>query len=182
MSTIATPRDLPVRRISQTPTSSNRPSLDSARSVSRSPNRGPSSATSVSTSVSGAPAAAPAQNARRNRAALREYYNLKKQPGTPTLEITGAVGETEEPNDLLSYSEVPASAMDAPDFDAEAYVRQALQDNGLEELLRVYTRVLSETRALDAEKKSLVYDNYSRLITATETIRKVRFRSVSRHR
>lgn len=66
--------------------------------------------------------------------------------------------------------------MDTPNFDPEAYVQKTLQESGLEDLLRIYTRVLTETRALDAEKKSLVYDNYSRLITATETIRKVRRR------
>lgn len=32
----------------------------------------------------------------------------------------------------------------------------------------------TDIRALDAEKKALVYDNYSKLITATETIRKMR--------
>lgn len=31
-----------------------------------------------------------------------------------------------------------------------------------------------DIRALDAEKKALVYDNYSKLISATETIRKMR--------
>ncbi|KAG5914780.1 hypothetical protein E4U42_000302 [Claviceps africana] len=41
-------------------------------------------------------------------------------------------------------------------------------------MLRLYTRVVGELRALDAEKKALVYDNYSKLITATETIRKLR--------
>ena len=48
-----------------------------------------------------------------------------------------------------------------------------LADSGLEELVRAYARVVGETRALDAEKKALVYDNYSKLISATETIRKV---------
>jgi hypothetical protein len=33
---------------------------------------------------------------------------------------------------------------------------------------------LADIRALDAEKKALVYDNYSKLISATETIRKMR--------
>lgn len=31
-----------------------------------------------------------------------------------------------------------------------------------------------EIRGLDGERKALVYDNYSKLITATDTIRKVR--------
>lgn len=73
-----------------------------------------------------------------------------------------------------SYSEVPLSEVDAEGFDVDAYVKAKLKDSSLEELLRTYTRVLGEIRALDAEKKALVYDNYSKLITATETIRKVR--------
>ena len=72
------------------------------------------------------------------------------------------------------YSEVPPSEMDAAGFDADAYVQRALDASGLVELLRLYAGVLKDIRTLDAEKKSLVYDNYSRLITATETIRKVR--------
>lgn len=48
-----------------------------------------------------------------------------------------------------------------------------MSNSGLEDLLRLYTQVVGEVRALDAEKKALVYDNYSKLITATETIRKV---------
>lgn len=34
--------------------------------------------------------------------------------------------------------------------------------------------LLSDIRALDAEKKALVYDNYSKLISATETISRMR--------
>lgn len=73
-----------------------------------------------------------------------------------------------------SYSEVNLSEIDAEGFDADAYVQTKLRESGLEDLLKTYTRVLGEIRALDAEKKALVYDNYSKLITATETIRKVR--------
>lgn len=72
------------------------------------------------------------------------------------------------------FSEVPPSEMDKDGFDAAGFVQRALAEHGMEELLRLYTRVLGETRALDAEKKALVYDNYSKLITATETIRKMR--------
>lgn len=38
----------------------------------------------------------------------------------------------------------------------------------------VSDKVRTEIRALDAEKKALVYDNYSKLIAATETIRQMR--------
>jgi vacuolar protein sorting-associated protein 51 len=71
------------------------------------------------------------------------------------------------------HSDVPTSEIDSDGFDPDAYVKSKLKDSSLEELLKTYTRVLGEIRALDAEKKALVYDNYSKLITATETIRKV---------
>lgn len=139
MSTIASPREPPRR----TPTSSTRPSFEIPRSPV--PPRSPS-----------LPPAGPAKRA--NRAALREYYNLRA--AAPRIEIPD--------------SEVPGSELDVPDFDAEEYVAKVVGGSSMEELLRLYTRVVGEVRALDAEKKALVYDNYSKLITATETIRKVR--------
>ncbi|KAI0506355.1 Vps51/Vps67-domain-containing protein [Xylaria bambusicola] len=162
MSTIASPRE--PRRLNSltTPTSSARPSLDSTRSPVSSPN--PNSSL-----------AAPNANPRRSRAALREYYNLRKGAGAgtatpPQVEVTDATGGS----GLLEHSEVPPSEIDKEGFDADAFVKKALAENGMQDLLRLYTRVLGETRALDAEKKALVYDNYSKLITATETIRKMR--------
>ncbi|KAF3763768.1 hypothetical protein M406DRAFT_293428 [Cryphonectria parasitica EP155] len=170
MSTIASPRDptSSFRRTNSsqaiaTPTSSARPSLDIPRSATSSP-------------IPGSGPFQPAPNKRNNRAALREYYNLKKTSAAsaapPLLEVTDtdSVGDAAE----TSYSEVPLSEIDAAGFDADAYVKAKLQESSLDELLRTYTRVLGEIRALGAEKKALVYDNYSKLITATETIRKMR--------
>ncbi|POR31135.1 Vacuolar protein sorting-associated protein 51 [Tolypocladium paradoxum] len=149
MSTIASPRDpsTPLRRLpSGTPTSSTRPSLDLARSAVTSP-------------VNNASQANPGPPPKRsNRAALREYYKLRAPP--PRIEVPD--------------SEVPAGELDAADFDAAAHVARVVAGSGLGELLRLYAQVVAEVRALDAEKKALVYDNYSKLITATETIRKMR--------
>lgn len=165
MSTIATPRDpSSLRRNNSmvgTPTSSTRPSLDIPRSSTSSPNPGSGPIL-------------PLPNKRNNRAALREYYKLKNNPASaapPLLEVTDtdSVGDVTE----TSYSEVPLSEIDVDGFDAVAYVRAKLKDTSLGDLLKTYTRILGEIRALDAEKKALVYDNYSKLITATETIRKV---------
>ncbi|KAI1438114.1 Vps51/Vps67-domain-containing protein [Xylaria sp. CBS 124048] len=161
MSTIASPREPPRRLNLNSPSSSTRPSIDSARSPMLSPN--PNASLSTQTA-----------NPRRNRAALREYYNIRKSVagGTatpPQVEVTDALSDARH-----EHSEVPSSEMDKEDFDADAFVKRALAENGMQDLLRLYTRVLSETRALDAEKKALVYDNYSKLITATETIRKMR--------
>ncbi|KAK4124641.1 hypothetical protein N657DRAFT_572281 [Parathielavia appendiculata] len=178
MSTIASPRDpsgpFPRRTNSSiiTPTSSSRPSLDVPASASGSPNP---NITSTSTN---------AQSKRANRTALREYYNIrassspttttnnnnnKPLPSPPTVSIT-------DPSSSSSSSVPiqPSSELDSPDFDAQSYIARLLSTASLADLLRTYTRVLSEMRALDAEKKALVYDNYSKLIAATETIRRMR--------
>ena len=151
MSTIASPRDTSVngRRIPliSTPTSSSRPSLDG-----------------------GSPSASPAPT-KRNRAALREYYNLQKASTSPD---PSALKDDSSSISSLHDSDVLDSELDAPDFNAEAYVKHALETQSLSELLKTYNSVLGDIRALDAEKKALVYDNYSKLIAATETIRRMR--------
>ncbi|RDA91302.1 hypothetical protein CP533_6333 [Ophiocordyceps camponoti-saundersi (nom. inval.)] len=150
MSTIASPRDPPPRRL---------------------PSSTLSEGGSNNTSSPASPAPGPAkqlpqqqQPSRSNRAALREYYNLP----TATTTTTNTTPRTDVPD-----SEVPTSDLDAADLDAVAYVDALASRAGIETLLKLYTRVVAEVRALDAEKKALVYDNYSKLISATETIRKV---------
>jgi len=66
------------------------------------------------------------------------------------------------------------SELDKPDFDAESYVLSLLAREGLESVLKVEAGLVGEVRGLDGEKKALVYDNYSKLIAATETIRSMR--------
>lgn len=153
-----------------TPTSSSRPSLDVPHSAAGSPN--------AANAASGA-----ATSKRANRAALREYYNIKKtSPGTtPTLEVTDAPGSPLSPSGSIGgffgggeAGSGPLSELDSPTFNAEEFAQKALATSGLAELLTLQARVLGEMRALDAERKALVYDNYSKLISATETIRRMR--------
>lgn len=169
MSTIASPRDpsapFPRRMNSSqtvtTPTSSSRPSLDAPLSAAGSPNAG-----------------TPTAGKRNNRAALREYYNIRKTspaPTPPTLEVTDYPPDPNNNNggDGSPPSPLP-SELDSPGLDAPAFAARALATGGLAEVLALQARVLGEMRALGAERKALVYDNYSRLISATETIRRMR--------
>ncbi|QIX00193.1 hypothetical protein AMS68_005710 [Peltaster fructicola] len=116
-------------------------------------------ARSVSTSRTPLP---PTGSLRRNRAALRDYYGLK-----------AAQQEDDYPPPLPAEVE-EISVIDGEGFDAEEYVKELLANESLESILRTEASLISETRTLDGEKKSLVYDNYSKLIAATETIRKMR--------
>lgn len=112
-------------------------------------------------------AASPARPARRNKNALRDYYGLKA-----AALADASSGRQRSSSDPVS--ETTDSEFDAPGFDAEAYVRDVLARESLQGLLKIESGLINEIRALDGEKKALVYDNYSKLITATDTIRRVR--------
>ncbi|KAI4287255.1 MAG: hypothetical protein L6R35_003486 [Caloplaca aegaea] len=143
MSTIASPRQ---STTSISPDRSRRSSLDT---------------------LTRAQATSPARLPRRNKTALRDYYNLKA-----TVPADASNGQQRVEPDSLP--EVQQSELDAPGFDAEAYVAEVLGRESLQGLLKIESGLINEIRGLDGEKKALVYDNYSKLITATDTIRKMR--------
>ncbi|KAI9758531.1 MAG: hypothetical protein M4579_003023 [Chaenotheca gracillima] len=151
MSSITSPR--PSSNLT-TPTSSRRTSLDR---TPHSPSRPPHGSTTHNP-----------QQQKRNRVALRDYYNIK---------TAGAAQQEQQqsgpdgPNDA---HEVQDSELDRPGFDAEQYVQEVLGREGLDGVLRIESRLVNEIRSLDGERKALVYDNYSKLIAATDTIRKMR--------
>ena len=172
MATISSPRpqspasSVRVQSPSLTPTSSVRASLDldtNARSSS--------------------PAANPAAQ-RRNRAALRDYYNLKAKPVAPqqNLSRTASVTSTTSNSTITSAktltepvdSTTLSSQLDDPDFDTDAYIQNLLQTSNLKTVLRAEAVLVSEIKNLDGERKALVYDNYSKLIAATQTIGNMR--------
>lgn len=117
--------------------------------------------TTRSASTSRAPASA-AGSLRRNRTALRDYYGLK------------AAAPADARNTANTLDAEKESELDQADFDPEHYVQALLVREGLEGVLRVEAGLVSEIRSLDGEKKALVYDNYSKLIAATDTIRSMR--------
>ncbi|EEA18998.1 hypothetical protein TMatcc_010459 [Talaromyces marneffei ATCC 18224] len=167
MSTISSPR-LSTTSSRAPSISSRQPSLDnnvnpnlSASGLGINNNVGPSIARAVS----------PAQ--RRNRAALRDYYNIKSTAGdeaTSSASPTGAP-HTTGANELSgSPSITVTSELDSPKFDAQQYIDQLLATSSLSTVLKAENTLVGDIRTLDGERKALVYDNYSKLIRAVETI------------
>ncbi|MCJ1251951.1 hypothetical protein MMC30_009189 [Trapelia coarctata] len=153
----------------------------------------PSSSRRTSTSSpirshSPSPVRHPTPTQRRNRAALRDYYGLKSTNVTNTLGPSGlgivgedgesvdgsGVGARDGPGGKWGDGEVKEGEMDKKGFDAEKYVREVLGRESLEGVLKIEGTLVGEIKSLDGERKALVYDNYSKLITATDTIRKMR--------
>jgi hypothetical protein len=120
--------------------------------------------TSTSTDIAAQATGPDRASLRRNRAALRDYYGLKTaetndSPATPSLSSFEAERESE---------------IDKPDFDPATYVSTLLSKESIDGVLKVEAGLVSEIRSLDGEKKALVYDNYSKLIAATDTIKNMR--------
>ncbi|KAF2470525.1 uncharacterized protein BDR25DRAFT_226387 [Lindgomyces ingoldianus] len=108
-------------------------------------------------------------NTRRNRAALRDYYGLKagKDAESKISEESTRVAVSTEDEESLTE-------LDKEGFNAEAFVSNVLTTSGLSGVLKVEADLVSQIRNLDSDRKSLVYDNYSKLLSATSTIRRMR--------
>ncbi|KIW69308.1 hypothetical protein PV04_05189 [Phialophora macrospora] len=180
MATITSPRPDPVQRItspsipsvSGTPTSSVRPSLDLPRT------NNPVSPLSQQSATPGV-----ATTHRRNRAALRDYYNLKskaasavggpeQRDGSRTASITSLGSDSTITSTAMPESTTSSltAQLDDPGFNADTYVAELLKTASLRDILKTESTLVSEIRTLDGERKALVYDNYSKLIKAVGTI------------
>jgi hypothetical protein len=78
-------------------------------------------------------------------------------------------GEISNPSALASGTE-----LDSADFDPHRYVEHLLSTSSLSTVLKAENTLVGDIRTLDGERKALVYDNYSKLIRAVETIGKMR--------
>ncbi|KIY02948.1 uncharacterized protein Z520_01413 [Fonsecaea multimorphosa CBS 102226] len=174
----------PVQRITSpsipspggTPSSSVRPSVDLPR------NNAPSSSPSLQQNATLAGPASTTQ--RRNRAALRDYYNLKSKGASAavhehrdisrTASITSTASDSTIATTSTAVPETTTSSLtahlDDPTFDTETFVSDLLKTASLRDILKTESALVSEIRTLDGERKALVYDNYSKLIKAVGTI------------
>lgn len=168
MSTVSSPRPSIASSGARSPTpASSRPSLDA-----------------LNTNVGGLSAASTPSTARaispiprRNRSALRDYYNLKP----PGADEQGAdrrsrsVPRNTDAGDISNPTSLPlGTELDNPDFDPQRYVDHLLSTSSLSTILKAENTLVGDIRTLDGERKALVYDNYSKLIRAVETIGKMR--------
>ena len=99
------------------------------------------------------------EKARRVRSLLSSYY--------------GSSGDAP----FASGARVPAEPIDAPDFDAERYVRETLERTPLDALRKKCASMREEARRLDGDAQTLVYDNYSTFIAAADAVSDVRVKA-----
>ncbi|RDD38593.1 Vacuolar protein sorting-associated protein 51-like protein [Trichoplax sp. H2] len=90
---------------------------------------------------------------RPTRGILKLYYGLQEQGGSQTI----------DPLDI-----------DSNQFKVESYLSKQLRENGLQQLMEKETEMVKQIRALDSEMQTLVYENYNKFISATDTIKKMK--------
>lgn len=64
--------------------------------------------------------------------------------------------------------------IDDSNFDHVSYVKNVLQHESVEGMVAKDSELVHEIRNLDGEMQKLVYDNYNKFITATETIKEMK--------
>lgn len=108
-----------------------------------------------------------ARKAERVKALLAGYYG------------SGEPSSSAQPNQRDSSSHGLARdsyaaampTMDSPAFDAERHIAQMLKTSPLERLLIEHRNMAREIKQLDSDMQQLVYENYNKFISATDTIR-----------
>ena len=68
----------------------------------------------------------------------------------------------------------PADRIDSAQFDVDAFVKDLLTTMPLESLVAKDISMVHEIRALDGDMQMLVYENYNKFISATETIKRMK--------
>ena len=96
----------------------------------------------------------------RARNLLSSYYGV-------TDDGNGAAAANEEVDDMN---------IDGSAFAVDKYVGTLLQYKSLEELVQRGNAMVSEIKSLDSDMQMLVYENYNKFISATDTIRKMKTR------
>uniref|UniRef100_A0A669B477 Vacuolar protein sorting-associated protein 51 homolog n=1 Tax=Oreochromis niloticus TaxID=8128 RepID=A0A669B477_ORENI len=94
---------------------------------------------------------------RRVHGMLKLYYGLNEEGKAP-----------EQPESLDPCD------INGPHFDPELYLNKLRRECSLTELMDQETCMVRQIRSLDSDMQTLVYENYNKFISATDTIRKMK--------
>ncbi|XP_053675451.1 vacuolar protein sorting-associated protein 51 homolog [Anopheles nili] len=64
--------------------------------------------------------------------------------------------------------------MDGSSFDADRYLQKLLKECSLKQIMDTESTIVRQTQTLHSDMQTLVYENYNKFISATDTIRKMK--------
>lgn len=109
--------------------------------------------------------------ARRIKQLLSSYYGID-----PSAEDVASPSTTHA-DDVSSSTPIGTpklSSIDSPAFNVDVYVSTMVRSSRIDTLLKKHAELVKEIRALDSDMQMLVYENYNKFITATDTIRSMK--------
>ncbi|KAJ1864444.1 hypothetical protein LPJ73_000289 [Coemansia sp. RSA 2703] len=112
----------------------------------------------------------------RARDKLREFYKIAPTASTSSTSSSRAPGSA---SDIPPVPSTPGGKpgnpldLDSSNFDSKKYLKRMLVEEGVAGLLSADNELVSSVRQIDGDMKTMVYENYSKFISATETIGKM---------
>lgn len=133
----------------------------------------------------GSPDPATNDKARKLASLLSSYYQEDEggagagrgEPGTPASSGSYAARQLQQQSSSYASARLPnrggnsGADMDSPQFNANAFLSRTLRDSRLDDLISTHTSLTGEIQQLDSSMQQLVDQNYSKFITATDTIK-----------
>ena len=102
------------------------------------------------------------QRRRHRQDALKSYYSLADDPSQPSVSEHAA-----------GTSVAGSCDINGPSFEPDVYLGRLIKERSLTELMDKEAEMVQNIRSLDSDMQTLVYENYNKFISATDTIRTV---------
>ncbi|XP_028916423.1 vacuolar protein sorting-associated protein 51 homolog [Ornithorhynchus anatinus] len=90
------------------------------------------------------------------------------------LKLYYGLAEAEAPGRAAPSDPLDPTDLDGAHFDPEAFLDKLRKECPLAQLMDTETDMVRQIRALDSDMQTLVYENYNKFISATDTIRKMK--------
>jgi len=123
---------------------------------------------------------------RPNRARLADYYGVRRDSGKISDAIESkSQGQRDEKSaspvsttsSMQEIKEKPVNTpydVNSPSFDSELYSQKVIKEATLSQLMAQETQIVRQIHSLDSDMQTLVYENYNKFISATDTIKQMR--------
>ncbi|KAK1644223.1 hypothetical protein QYE76_062109 [Lolium multiflorum] len=107
------------------------------------------------------------EKARRTRDLLASFYNTDPA-------AAGAVPASPARPSPAASSVSPLESINSASFNPDVYMDVLVQQSNLEGLLQGHVKMAAEIKNLDTDLQMLVYENYNKFISATDTIKRMK--------
>ncbi|KAF8927352.1 Vacuolar protein sorting-associated protein 51 [Haplosporangium gracile] len=106
---------------------------------------------------------------RRAKSFLRNYYGIQQADATNQ---DGSKDSSSAPSGLASKAD--PYDLDSHAFEVDKYMHKMFVEKQLPGLVQADNELVADIRQLDGDMKTLVYENYSKFLSATDTINKMK--------